>query len=278
LGIYSILKMSKELGVVIGTGKTAEIYTLEKDKVIKLFYPEELAEIIQHEHSLANEVFSLGISTPEVFGFVNLQNRSGIVFERVFGENLLNHLKSKPWRAKYIGRSMARFHAILHAYAVPHWNDRSCHLKGKIRLSTEILGKRNEQIIRYLEGLPTGQNLCHGDFHPKNIMFHENKIVLIDWGDAYSGNCLGDVARTLLILKSPHIPTGVSSFLTLFSKPIKNQIYGAYLKEYMKITGVAYADLSAWLLPVAAARIEERISNEQDWLMNIIDSELALRC
>ena len=107
-------------------------------------------------------------------------------------------------------------------------------------------------------------------------MRNANELVVLDWAEAYTGNPLSDVARTYLILTSPHLPSSLSPFVAFFAKAIKNQICAAYLKEYFKITATSWEAIEAWLLPVAAGRLEENISDEKEWLLQIIDQKLKL--
>ena len=44
--------------------------------------------------------------------------------------------------------------------------------------------------------------------------------------------------------------------------------------EYMKIADVRYEDLDAWILPVAAAKLKDKIPGEEKWLMKIINEKL----
>jgi uncharacterized protein (TIGR02172 family) len=270
--------MNQELGELLGIGKTAEIYSFEKNKAVKLFYPGKFSEKIKHEGNMVKELTALGISTPKVVDFVTIENRQGIVFEKVEGKSLTTCLTRKPWSAKSLGQTMATFHADLHKQTVSALFEPRNNFMGKLRLSSNFLGDRSEKIIQYYNTLPSAEHLCHGDFHPTNIIIDNKELIVIDWADAYSGNCLGDVARTLLILKSPDIPSSVPFLLTFLTRPIRNQLAAAYLEAYTKITGVHTSDVQAWMLPVAASRLVEGISNEKEWLIKIIDRELTLRC
>ncbi len=113
-----------------------------------------------------------------------------------------------------------------------------------------------------------------GDFHPDNILVSPNEAIVIDWFNAYSGNPLGDVARTCLIIRSPFMPKGTSDIIVKFSKIIKHLIYSVYLKEYVKLAKVNVKDIHAWILPMAAARLRDKIPGEEKWIRGIINSQL----
>jgi hypothetical protein len=46
------------------------------------------------------------------------------------------------------------------------------------------------------------------------------------------------------------------------------------LSEYTKLAKVKPADVEKWLLPVAAARLRERVPGEEQWLLDMIDEKL----
>ncbi|AKG35591.1 hypothetical protein VK70_14245 [Paenibacillus durus ATCC 35681] len=52
-------------------------------------------------------------------------------------------------------------------------------------------------------------------------------------------------------------------------------IKAAYIKEYLRVTGYGYSTIDAWILPAAAARLAERIpQDEKDELLSIIRARL----
>ena len=54
--------------------------------------------------------------------------------------------------------------------------------------------ERAEQIVPMLE-VP-GPVICHGDFHPRNLLLDAGTVWVIDWTDAGIGDRHGDIART----------------------------------------------------------------------------------
>ena len=49
--------------------------------------------------------------------------------------------------------------------------------------------------------MPEGDCLCHGDFHPINVLGAVSRPLVIDWSHACSGNPSADVCRSYLLLK-----------------------------------------------------------------------------
>jgi Ser/Thr protein kinase RdoA (MazF antagonist) len=77
-------------------------------------------------------------------------------------------------------------------------------------------------VCRTLERLPGGNFLCHGDFHPGNILHREGVDYIIDRSGASSGDFVCDIARTYILLKVvPRVP-GVSALAHAVQKQIGN--------------------------------------------------------
>ncbi|MGL5352877.1 MAG: aminoglycoside phosphotransferase family protein, partial [Clostridium sp.] len=130
------------------------------------------------------------------------------------------------------------------------------------------------ELFKYIDKLPDGNILCHGDFHPDNVIVTKNKEIIIDWMTATKGNKLADIARTCVMLRFGVVPNK-SSIETKIINFGRNKLYEAYLNHYVKISGVTHEEIRMWELPVAAARLVEYLpKSEKDELVNFINAEL----
>lgn len=68
----------------------------------------------------------------------------------------------------------------------------------KIDLDKNLVNK----IMTVFNDLPIKKNLCHGDFHPGNILVSKDKKVIIDWSGVHTGNPVSDVAHTYLLMSN----------------------------------------------------------------------------
>lgn len=120
-----------------------------------------------------------------------------------------------------------------------------------------------------LRQMPDGDRLCHGDFHPGNILTSDREAFLIDWINAGRGDPAGDVARTNLLLKlgTPPQMSLVMRALVLFGRRVITSVYN---RSY---GAVDRAQVGRWLIPHAAARVSEGISEEVPLLLRFL-SEL----
>jgi len=84
-------------------------------------------------------------------------------------------------------------------------------------------------LYKYIKKLPEGNNLCHGDFHPENVLFENDEYYVIDWMTGMQGNIAADVARTEMIIQNAGIPWKYSicnkENNANFSKKIITNIY-----------------------------------------------------
>jgi Ser/Thr protein kinase RdoA (MazF antagonist) len=126
-----------------------------------------------------------------------------------------------------------------------------------------------ESTLKALDEIPTGDRLCHGDFHPYNVLLSSRGPVVIDWNNAHIGNPLEDVARSNLMLAGVSMSEpALSSALDLFAK--------AYLERYQELRPYDQEDLRAWRPIVAAVRLADDIPELQDWLLAQIQAGLGL--
>src|ERR1700722_15976920 len=92
---------------------------------------------------------------------------------------------------------------------------------------------------------PEGERLCHGDFHPFNILGPPSRPTLIDWLDASSGVPAAGVCRSYILIGH--------------SEP---KIASTYVEAYIEVSGETRASIFEWLPIVAAARLAEDVPKE----------------
>ncbi|MDP4091100.1 MAG: aminoglycoside phosphotransferase family protein [Bacillota bacterium] len=262
-----------EKGALIGQGRTAEVYEWGEDKVLKLYFDWYKNEWIKYEEESGKALAENGVPCPKVYDIVQEDRRNGIIYERIRGISMLKCIESRPWRTRIYARQMAEVHNRIHGFHMDKLPEQKPHIEYAIRQSEKLLGDKTEKIINYLKELPEGTSVCHGDFHPDNILVRDGSAVVIDWTNAYYGNPLGDTARTLLMFQSTYLPPGTPKILAAASKAVRKSMYSAYLKEYTKLAKVKTEDIKDWILPVAAARLREDVPGEREWLLGLVDSE-----
>ncbi|MGI5838695.1 MAG: phosphotransferase family protein [bacterium] len=263
-----------EKRALLGRGRTAEVYEWGDDRALKLFHADIKPAWILAEAEIGAAVSEAGAPAPRVFGVIDLCGRKGIEYERVDGSSMLKWLEKKPWRVIEYARAMARLHYAVHCAHTKRLPAQRDKLSQSIAGTGSLTREEKDGVFRYLERLPTGMSLCHGDFHPDNILLSNQGMIAVDWTNAASGNALGDVARTCLMLESPYLPPGASPVLVLLGKALRRLLCRAYRIEYEMVASVTAADIVAWMVPMAAARLGEELPGEEIWLRNLVTSGL----
>lgn len=262
-------------GALIGKGRTAEVYEWGDGKILKLYYDWYRPEWITQEERIGEALKESGVPAPQIYESCELEGRIGLVYERIDGRSMLSRIMASPAGASSCARAMARLHVQIHRCTTDRLPGQKEELEQLIQQSRPLLQHRTDRICEILRTLPDGQAVCHGDFHPDNVLVQESQSFAIDWTNANMGHPLCDVARTSLMFLSPYLPEGTPKAMGPLMKLSKRLLNRAYLREYCKLSGADLRAIRSWVLPVAAARLRENVPGEEKWLLALIDKGLA---
>lgn len=180
---------------IIASGNTADVIEQENNTICKLFKPDYPLMYIEHEFNNAKSIRGLGIDTPTPYKMIHLDERNGILYERVVGETLYTKLKDVAdeeldvWIDKFAG---------LHRKVLSHHVDNVIDFKDFLK----IHASNSSDVISRIDSLENGDCLLHGDFHPGNVMVDtNNRLILIDMMNICKGPAKYDVARTYFLLE-----------------------------------------------------------------------------
>lgn len=260
----------KPLAQPIAVGRTAEIIPWEDGAVLKLFRDWCPPDWVDYEARIARTVEEAGVPSPRVGEIVEVNGRRGIVYERVEGPSMLRAMSRQPLRLAAFGRTLAQLQLAMHRRPVPGLPDMRGRIAYSIKNAGALPDAKREKALQILERLPGGDRLCHGDFHPDNVLLTPRGPLVIDWMNAAKGHPAADVARTRLLLTigSP-LNHGLERLLILLGRRL---FCSAYDSEYRRCSPEVFR-LSADFLPVmAAARLHEKISPETEKLLAMIPS------
>lgn len=260
------------IGKLIGVGRSAQVFCWGDRKVIKLFPKRTIAAFIKYETWVTKFAYQVGLPVPQVEEIIEIGDKKGIVSERVIGNSMLTDIRSKPWKIFYFAKLLAELQTQIHRCYIPKLVDLKHQRKLQIKAVKVLPVEEKQAILNLLDRLPTGQSLCHGDFHPDNIILAPDKSTVIDWSDAVEGNPFADVARTLLILCIGNIPTNLTWIPSMFFRGLFCAIY---LQNYLKLNHVTWKQIKPWLVPEAAAWLNYCLSvQEKRFLIFIIEKLL----
>jgi uncharacterized protein (TIGR02172 family) len=261
-------------GKLIGQGRTAEVYEYSTDKVIKLFRKGIPANAIKNEYRISLELYKKGFPVAKTFDFIEYSDRCGIVYEKINGISMLKYISSKPWKINAEARRLAELHKNIQQEIKIEIPDQKNRLKEDISRTELLPNEVKDKLYRYIDTLKGNNILCHGDFHPDNILISKEKEVVIDWMTATKGNPLADIARTSVIFKYAFIPEDKSFVEKKIINNTRNKFYSRYIKHYLQISNNSIEEIEQWELPVAAARLTEWVpENEKQILLNYVDGK-----
>ena len=254
---------------LLGAGRTAEIFAWEEGRVLKLYRPEYRTDLAEAEARLCGLVSALGVPCPAVYGTLTVDGRRGIVFARIDAPVMARVIQDRPLRLGALARQLAELHAAIHACHSAELPAQRERLIERIQRAPGLDPATRVRLLAGLAALPDGDTVCHSDLHPENVLLTAQGPLAIDWLDAVRGNPAADVARTLLILRAwPHYATRPA---TRLARRILSGAFAArYLRRYRQLRPLVPPEaLAAWRAPVAAARLNEGIREEQAYLLRL---------
>lgn len=260
------------LGERLAAGRTAEIYAWGETQVLKLCQPWVSARTVAAEQRKTAAARALGLPVPAVGEVVQLGDRVGLVFERVEGGSMMARLEREPAYLEEAARQLAGLHLTLHERTAP----------ADLPAQKEVLARRigeapllsaaqREAALQALARQPFGDWLCHGDFHPGNLMLTADGPVIIDWIDATRGCPAADLARSSLLFLG-HVATNP---LSAELQQVLRHFHQTYLDCYLEAAPARRDQYRCWFLLMAAARLCEGIEEQNDWLHQQVREGLA---
>ena len=206
------------------------------------------------------EEFS-NLNVPKLLEVTKVEDRWALVSEYVEGKTISELMKEFPEKIDHFLDLFVKVQLVVLENEVPMLN----RIKEKFREKLENCDNSDENIkyelLQRLEGMKNHKRLCHGDFHPSNVIVQENGCVyVIDWAHVTQGNASADAARTYL----------------LFCMDGKEELANKYLDLFEKMSGIKKREVQRWIPIVAATQMTKKIPEEQEFLskwINVVDYE-----
>lgn len=215
-------------GNIIGSGNTAEVYEWGKDKVLKLFHPEYSKEAAEQEFQNALAINNLDFAKPRAYELMEYKNQYGIIYDKAKGIPLLDWVM-KTRKLKACAKYMSALHKSILRNSISAIPDYKAFLRDHIPQDISENTTPYEELMSLIDRLPDGNTLCHGDFHPGNIILYSHKTIAIDFRNICCGHYLYDVARTVFLVEYTPVPKETLDKEALLK--LKKGLADLYLKE-----------------------------------------------
>ena len=240
----------------IAERKTKTVYR-DGNKSIKLFVENySKADILNEALNQARVEEGTDLKVPKLLGVTMVGNRWALVSEYIEGTTLEQLMKDHPEKQEeYLNRFIDIQLNIL-SHQVPLLNTIKDKFKRKLN-NTEVINYNTKyELLQRLNGMKTHTKLCHGDFHPSNVIITENdEAYIIDWAHVTQGNASADCARTFLV----------------FSMEGREELASKYLDLFAEKSGIQKANIQRWVPIVAATQKTKEREEEQEFLSKWID-------
>ena len=224
------------LGSLLGIGKEAEVFAFG-DGAAKLFrHPEAKAAAFREAATMAM-VEQMGLPLPRVRGVEQIAGRWAVVMDRAAGPTLAERMRDSAAVPECI-ELMVLLHQRIHSFPATRFSSLKSRLARNIGSAPALDPAHRDRLLGGLAEMPDGNRLCHGDFHPMNIMGPAGSEVVLDWIDASAGDPAADVCRSYVLIR-----------------PVSPTLADTYADAYAAMSGIGRAAIMAWLPYVAAARL-----------------------
>jgi hypothetical protein len=188
---------------LLAQGRLAEVFAYGEGRVVKLDRP-DWSGVSAFEADVLLRLADAGLPVARSHGVVTIDERCGVILDRVEGRSLLWELMDSPIDAvDPLAKRFAALQRSIGRTTIGGSPDLVGRLRGELEqggLSGGLSAGLSRELIGVLADLDDGQRgVCHFDFHPDNVLVSPHEWVVIDWLTVASGPPVADLARTLLI-------------------------------------------------------------------------------
>lgn len=252
----------------IAKGASAELFDIGNGQALKLFRDGVSDEMIAREAEASIHAGACGVPTAAAIGRQTWDGRRGIVYPQLDGSTLMDWIRRNPMRAGWALGQMGVIHGEMHRAG-----------GGALRSLKQVLATDiaygpapvtlQRAAIAYLESLPDGDALTHGDFHLGNVMMTPQGMKVIDWSKAATGHPAADAARSEMLMR---FGIGATDWVTnLWRDWAARRLRRAWLAASPGVDG---RELDAWLPVVALAWLRSRDAGRTPAFMRYMDNAL----
>jgi tRNA A-37 threonylcarbamoyl transferase component Bud32 len=250
-------------GELIARGNTSDVWAWTTTTVVKLLrpgIPEHWAEL---EAAITERVRAAGLPVPATEGVIDVDGRRGIVLERVAGASMWDCMRDDPGRIPTLVDELVDLQcALLAAGPIDGVPELVVRVRAKIHAADELPPGERDAAKALLDDLEVGSALCHGDFHPANLLGSSGRWVIVDWFDAAVGNATADLARSSLLMPGRAGLRSASRHLDGVTPELLERLNGAYLAELRRRDLLGDGTFATWEAVLAVARMSEPVPTD----------------
>lgn len=201
--VLDVRKAMREVDVsgleLLGEGANGKVYRLTPDEMIKVFRPGISLDDIESERQVSRQAFLLGVPCAIPFDTVRCGDSYGTVYEMFKAVTLSERIVADPGTVEECAVRSAEVLRSLHGIEVSEdmLPEATRRYYGYLeQIASYFTDDENERLRHLWDAIPHMDRFVHSDYHPKNVMYSNGELMIIDLGDAGSGNPLLDWIHT----------------------------------------------------------------------------------
>lgn len=224
---------------LIGAGMYGAVYRINEEQILKVFYGINSENDIQPIIKTIRSAFVHDIPTIIPFEIVNTEKGIGMILELLNSEMMSTLMENNPEKLdKYVSEMVKLSKSLANTpFEEGTLRSRNEMLISKLDNADKfLLPEEITTIKKYIDAVPQRNTAVHGDFHAKNIMVMDEKLILIDMDEFSLGHPLWDIANLYCIYQAmAHIDTKIADDMFSLGGKIP------YENFYFKIVGCTLA-------------------------------------
>ena len=230
----AVRQLSVEGCARIGAGACGEVFRLDDETIIKLYYPRVKKEEIEQEKALAKKAFVMGVPTAISYDIVEADGRIGVVYELIKSKTIGELIRGdEDHLEEYVDMYAAvcrQIHGIeAEPGQLPSFKDIN---RSDIPNVTGITEEERAYLHRFLDLMPDRMNCLHGDLNINNIMVQNGECCLIDMGEFSTGTPMFDLSRILFSMEFAGAAKGEFNSFYKLPQDIVTYILHLFLEKY----------------------------------------------
>lgn len=262
--IFEVKKALRELSIdgleMIGQGSCGKVYRLDEETIVKVLNEGLDRGVIESEREKAQKAFINGIDTAISYDVVKVGNQIGVVYEMINADTFSSIMQKNPDKIEYYMGLYAEYLKNMHSThfqpgalmpVKPKWY-------GAISYISVFTDDEKEIVKEMIDAVEDRDTFVHGDYNMGNVLYQNDKPILIDMADISVGHPIFDLAGVYLgfVLLPQLIPDEYFKALTGFTKAEKVVMWNKLCEVYFGAkTEEERAEYEKQLKPFAAFRV-----------------------
>ena len=229
---------------VIGRGANGEVYRIDPDTIVKVYYNPDALPDIHRERELARTAFVLGIPTAIPYDVVRVGEGYGSVFELLNAKSFSKLIAADPDGLDGYVKQFVDLMKLIHSTTVKPGlmpEMKAVALDWADFLREYLPGEKWQKLHELVAAVPEQLTMLHGDYHTKNVMLQNNEVILIDMDTLCTGHPVFELASVYnAFVGFSELDPSVAMSFQGFSSEICHRIWDKTLRLYFETDDEEY--------------------------------------